>query len=78
MKNLKENLTSKVLPNEIVEQSKLTIEMVNNYAKVADIIKRTQIAMGKKKTFRIKNSSTANQKLNTNGYGSTHQNITRV
>jgi len=78
MKNLKENLTSKILPKEIVDQSQTAIEMVKYYAKVSDIIERTHIAMGKKSAFKIENSSTRNQKLNTSAYGSTHQNLSRI
>ena len=72
MKYIKENLTSKILPKEIVEQSQTTIEMVKYYAKVSDIIERTHIAMGKKSSYKIESSSTTNQKLNTNNYGSTN------
>ena len=78
MKDLKENLTSKILPKEIVDQSQTAIEMVKYYAKVSDIIERTHIAMGKKSAFKIESSSTTNQKLNTNAYGSTHQNLSRI
>ena len=77
MKNLKENLTSQILPKEIVDQSQSAIEMVKYYAKVSDIIERTHIAMGKKSTFKIESASTKNLKLNTNLYGSTHQNLSR-
>jgi len=72
MKYIKENLTSKILPKEIVEQSQTAIEMVKYYAKVSDIIERTHIAMGKKSAYKIESSSTTNQKLNTNNYGSTN------
>lgn len=78
MIDLKENITSKILPKEIVEQSQTAIEMVKYYAKVSDIIERTHIAMGKKSAFKIECSSTTHQKLNTNAYGSTHQNLSRV
>jgi hypothetical protein len=78
MKDLMENLTSQILPKEIVEQSQSAIEMVKYYAKVSDIIERTHIAMGKKSAFKIESSSTINQRLNTNLYGSTHQNLTRI
>ena len=78
MKDLKENLTSKILPKEVVDQSQTAIEMVNYYAKVSDIIERTHVAMGRKIAFKIESSSTTNQKLNTNSYGSTHQNLSRV
>ncbi|MCM0042712.1 MAG: hypothetical protein NBV61_08115 [Algoriphagus sp.] len=78
MKDLKENLTSQILPKEIVDQSQSAIEMVKYYAKVSDIIERTHIAMGKKSAFKIESSSTKNLKLNTNSYGSTHQNLSRV
>jgi hypothetical protein len=72
MKDLKKNLTSLLLPKEIVEHNLTTIEMVNQYEKVSDLIERTHIAMGKKGTFKIESASTKNQKLNTNAYGSTH------
>lgn len=78
MKDLKENLTSKILPKEIVDQSQTAIDMVKHYAKVSDLIERTHIAMGKKSAFKIESSSTTNQKLNTNAYGSTHQNLSRI
>lgn len=54
MNDLKENLTSKLLPKEVVEQSQTAIEMVNYYAKVSDIIERTHIAMGKKSALKLK------------------------
>ncbi len=78
MKDLKDNLTSKILPKEIVDKSQTAIDMVKYYTKVSDIIERTHIAMGKKRAFKIESSSTTNQKLNTNAYGSTHQNLSRV
>jgi Na+/phosphate symporter len=78
MKDLQESLTSKILPKEIVDQSQTAIKMVKYYAKVSDIIERTHLAMGKKSTFKIESSSTTNQKLNTNTYGSTHQNLSRI
>jgi Na+/phosphate symporter len=78
MKNLKETLTSKILPKEIIDKSQTAIDMVKYYAKVSDIIERTHIAMGKKSAFKIESSSTTNQKLDTNAYGSTHQNLSRI
>lgn len=72
MTSLKESLTSKILPKEIVDKSQTALELVRYYAKVSDIIERTHIAMGKKSTYKIESSSTTNQKLNTNSYGSTH------
>lgn len=78
MKDLKENLTSKILPKDIVYQSQKAIEMAKYYAKVSDMIERTHIAMGKKSAFKIDSSSTTNQKLNTSAYGSTHQNVSGV
>ncbi len=78
MKNLKENLTSQILPKEIIDQSQSAMELLKYYSKVSDIIERTHIAMGKKSAFKIESSSTKNLKLNTNTYGSTHQNLSRV
>lgn len=72
MTSLKESLTSKILPKEIVDKNQTALELVRYYTKVSDIIERTHIAMGKKSTYKIESSSTTNQKLNTNSYGSTH------
>lgn len=68
----KENITTKLLSKEIVEQNKVAIDLVNYYTKVSDIIERTHIAMGKKNSYKIVNSSTINQKLNTTVYASTY------
>ena len=78
MKDLKENLTTRLLSKEAAEQSQTAIEIVKYYVKVSDIIERTLIAMGKKSAFKIESSSTTNQKLNTHVYGSTHQNLARI
>ena len=69
---LKENLTTKILSKEIVAQNKTALDLVSYYSKVSDIIERTHLAMGRKCSFKIETSSTKNQKLNTNAYGSTH------
>ena len=69
---INENITSKLLSKEVVEQNKVALDMVDFYTKVSDIIERTYIAMGKKRAFKIVSSSTKNQKLNTNAYASTH------
>ena len=66
MTQIKENITTKLLSKEVVEQNKTALEMVNFYTKVSDIIERTHIAMGKKNSYKIAISSTKNQKLNTN------------
>ena len=65
MTQIKENITTKLLSKEVVEQNKTALEMVNFYTKVSDIIERTHIAMGKKNSYKIAISSTKNQKLNT-------------
>lgn len=69
---IKENITTKLLSKEVVEQNEVALDMVNFYTKVSDIIERTHIAMGKKSSFKIASSSTKNQKLNTNAYAPTH------
>jgi len=72
MTTKKEIITPKLLSKEIVEQNIVALDIVNFYTKVSDIIERTHIAMGKKSSFRVTNSSTKNQKLNTNAYASTY------
>lgn len=72
MSAITENITSKILPKNIVDKSQTALSLVKYYAKVSDLIARTNIAMGKKSSYKIENASTANQKLNTNSYGSTH------
>lgn len=67
-----ENITTKLLPKEVVDQNEAALDMVNFYARISDIIERTHIAMGEKGSYKIANSSTKNQKLNTNVYASTH------
>ncbi len=69
---IKENITTKLLSKEVVEQSKVAVKILDFYTKVSDIIERTHIAMGKKSSYKIAISSTKNQKLNTNAYASTH------
>ncbi len=68
----KEILTTKILKKEIVEKNKSVIQIVTDYYKVADIIERTYVAMGRRATFRVSTSSTFNQKLNLNVFASTH------
>jgi hypothetical protein len=72
MTALKESLTSKILPKEIVDKSQTALALVSYYSKVSNIIERTHIAMGKKSSFKIASYSTQNQKLNTNVYSSTN------
>jgi hypothetical protein len=69
---IKEGLTSKILPKDVIDKSQTALNLVRYYSKVSDIIERTHIAMGKKSAYKIESSSTTNQKLNTNSYGSTH------
>lgn len=69
---IKENITTKLLSKEVVEHNNAAIDIVNFYTKVADIIERTHIAMGKKSSYKIASSSTKNQKLNTNVCASTN------
>ena len=68
----KEILTTKLLKKEIIEKNQSAIQIVSDYSKVADIIERTHLAMGKKVTFKVSSSSTLNEKLNTNVFASTH------
>jgi len=72
MTTIKESLTSKILPKDVIVQSQTALNLVRYFSKVSDIIERTHIAMGKKSVYKIESSSTRNQKLNTNSYGSTH------
>lgn len=72
MTQIKESLTSKILPNEVIDHNQTALNLVRYYSKVSGIIERTHIAMGKKSAYKIESSSTTNQKLNTNSYGSTH------
>lgn len=72
MTTKKEIITTKLLSKEVVEQNKVALDLVNFYTNVSDIIERTHIAMGKKKSYRISISATKNQKLNTNSYASTY------
>ncbi len=68
----KEILTTKLLKKETIEKNKSVIQTVTDYYKVADIIDRTYVAMGKKATFRVSTSSTFNQKLKLNVFATTH------
>ncbi len=68
----KEILTTKLLKKEIIDKNKSAIQIVTDYSKVADIIERTHLAMGKKATFKVTTSSTVNEKLNLNVFASTH------
>lgn len=72
MTNKKEILTTKLLSKEVIEKNKTALDIVDFYNKFFDIIERTHIAMGRKISYRVVNSSTKNQKLNTNAYASTH------
>ena len=67
-----DSITTKLLNKEAVENNQVAIEFVTYYSKVADIIERTYLAMGKKTAFKISTSSTINQKLNTNVFAATH------
>jgi hypothetical protein len=68
----KEILTTKLLKKEIIEKNQSAIQIVSDYSKVADIIERSHLAMGKKVTFKVSTSSTVNEKLNPNVFASTH------
>ncbi len=68
----KEILTTKLLKKEVIDKNKSAIQIVADYFKVADIIERTRLAMGKKATFKVSTSSTINGKLNPNVFASTH------
>jgi hypothetical protein len=72
MKSKNENITTKILAKEVVDQNKVALDILDFYSRVTDIIERTHVAMGKKSTFKISSSSTKNQKLNTTAYASTY------
>jgi hypothetical protein len=67
-----ENIITRLLSEEVTEQNKLALEIVNYYTKVSDIVERTHVAMGRKNSYRVDIATTKNQKLNTNAYSSTH------
>ena len=70
--NKEKILTTKLLNREVSEKNQAAIEIVAYYSKVADIIERTHLAMGKKVSFKASTSSTINEKLNTNAFASTY------
>jgi len=67
-----ENIITRLLSEEVIEQNKIALDIVDYYSKVSDIVERTHIAMGRKSSFRVDVSTTKNPKLNTNAYASTH------
>ena len=70
--NKKGILTTTLLNKDVVEKNQVAIEIVTRYSKAADIIERTRYAMGKKASFKVSNSSTINEKLNTNVFATTY------
>lgn len=72
MTDKKDLLTTKVLLREVIEKNKSTLDVIDFYLKIADIIERTDIARGKRTMFKISTSSTINEKINTNVFASTH------
>lgn len=72
MTTKKDSITIQLLSKEVVEQNKVALDIVGFYSKVSDIIERTHVAMGKKKSYKLTNSTTKNQKLHTNAYASTY------
>jgi hypothetical protein len=68
----KNSITTSLLSAEIVKDNQIAMDLVNSYSKVSEIITRTHIAMGKKSTFKLTNSSTNNPKLNVNIFAKTH------
>jgi hypothetical protein len=68
----KEILTIKLLKKEIIDKNKSAIKIVADYSKVADIIERTHLAIGKRAIFKVSTSTTFNEKLNLNVFASTH------
>jgi hypothetical protein len=72
MTKKQENLTSKLILEDVDEKNKTALKIVDYYSYVYSIIERTNIAMGRRNTYRAENSSTTNQRLKTNAYASTH------
>lgn len=72
MSDKKNILITKLLSKEIIEKNKLSIDILDFYLKVSDIVTRTHIAMGKKASFKISTSVTTNEKLNTDVFASTY------
>jgi hypothetical protein len=72
MTTTNENIITRLISEEVAEQNKLALDMVNYYTKVSDIVERTHVAMGRKNSYRVEIATTKNQKLNTNAYASTH------
>ena len=68
-----ENEIIKLLFDKSID-SKLILEnnkTLSYYKKVTDIIERTNIALGRKRTYKETIQTTVNSKLNLNGIGST-------
>ena len=65
-------LVTKILSKDVVDKNKTAFELVDFYSRIADIIERTNIAMGRKSNYKISTSSTVIGKLNTNVFASTH------
>jgi hypothetical protein len=68
----KEILTTKLLKKEIIDKNECAIRIFSDYIKVIDIIERTYVAMGRKATYKVINSSTVNGKFNPHVLASTH------
>lgn len=69
---MKKELISSVLNKEAIEKNKATIHIVSQYSKVASIMERTNIAMGRKKRYVLQSTNPINVKLDKNIYASTH------
>ncbi len=73
MSKVKHFLDSRLIPKKILEANKTSIENIEFYRKVDDIIERTKIAMGRKTELKTNTGSTLNSKINTNAISSTQQ-----
>jgi hypothetical protein len=71
-------LSQMILAKEAVAENKTTLEIMDYYTKVSQIIERTHIAMGKKKIFKTSIASTSNEPLNTDAYTSTLKSLSRL
>lgn len=71
MKSTKSKLILKVVTKKVLKQNAKALKFYDTYKESSDLIDRTDIALGRKSTFKVATGSTLNSEINPYGVVST-------
>ena len=64
-------LISKMVSKKVLKQNAKALEFYDSYKEISDLLDRTNVAMGRKPTFKAETGSTLHFEVNQHGVAST-------